>query len=100
MKQEVIVQFSVKAHAQVVGLIPSRGRAGGSQSMILSHHGCFYFSLPLLASLKSIKIYFKRENCSRISHSIQGVCVESLGSGRPGACVSALEVPWPAAHAA
>lgn len=32
------IQFSIRAHALVVGLIPSRGSAGESQSMIFSHH--------------------------------------------------------------
>lgn len=35
--QEVTVGFLVRGHAQVAGWIPSRGCAGGSYSMFLSH---------------------------------------------------------------
>ncbi|EPQ12769.1 Putative phospholipid-transporting ATPase VA [Myotis brandtii] len=38
MNQEVTVRFQVGAHARVTGSIPSVGRAGGSRSVILSHH--------------------------------------------------------------
>nr|KAF6407346.1 hypothetical protein HJG59_009970 [Molossus molossus] len=47
-----LVRFSVKAHAQVVGLIPRGGHAGGSQSMFSLID--VFISLPLPSSLSKI----------------------------------------------
>lgn len=51
----VMVQFSVKAYTWVVDSISGGGQAGGSRSMILSQHWCFYLALPLSSSIKTIK---------------------------------------------
>nr|KAF6433890.1 hypothetical protein HJG59_008939 [Molossus molossus] len=50
------VSFPVRAHAQVVGLIPSGGRAGGGQSMFslidVSVFPSFFLSLKLIKEKK------------------------------------------------
>ena len=79
MNQEVTVWFLVGAHAHVAGSMPSVGCAGGSQSMTLSHHWCFYHSLPLPFSLKSIlKMYYILQEPVWLSR--QGISLQTEGS--------------------
>lgn len=49
------LRFPVRAQARAMGSIPSRGRAGGSRSMLM------FLSLAPFLSLKSTKAYFKKE---------------------------------------
>nr|KAF6416211.1 hypothetical protein HJG59_009491 [Molossus molossus] len=65
------VQFLVRAHAQIVGQIPSGGHAGGRQSMFSLINVSLSLSLPL--SLKSIKNNYLKEkkNAYDLSHRPQ-----------------------------